>query len=257
MDDGDISGEGKSAHKSTPAEIWPGFKRGSAGERLRLLLIDPHEVLRRGLRILLELESDLVVEAEASSLSEGLELATALQPALAIVDPAQLGVAGAEVVRRLVVAVPGIRVLVLSLHDSLEQVQAAFNAGAVAYVRKFALRADLLHAIRQAARGAIMTCPGVTDSMLRAWLDSAASRAPLAPKLDDDERRVLKLIALGAPTREIAAQLQRGVKAVEKYRINLMRRLGLKNAAAITQFAISSGLLAKDPVRSSPHESAE
>jgi len=143
------------------------------------------------------------------------------------------------------------RVLVLSALDSLECIRESFAAGAVGYVRKDALRADLLSAVRRAAMGAQAICLGVSDMVMRNWLlEAGTAAAPSATKarLEPEDRQILRLIALGVPTWRIAADLRRGVKVVEKYRANLMRRLNLSSTAAVTRYAVACNLLSREEV---------
>ncbi|MDB6082236.1 MAG: LuxR family transcriptional regulator, partial [Gammaproteobacteria bacterium] len=136
-----------------------------------------------------------------------------------------------------------------SAHDSLECIRESFNAGAIGYVRKDALRADLLAAVRRAAAGAQAICRGVGDMVVRNWLHDAAPPPPaVSVPLGEEDRQILRLIALGVPTWRIAADMGRGVKVVEKYRANLMRRLNLGSTAAVARFAIHSNLLSSEEV---------
>jgi DNA-binding NarL/FixJ family response regulator len=230
-------------------EVWPGWTP-RAKTRTRLLLIDDHPVVREGLAALLSLEPDLEVAGTAASIAEGIELVRAHHPDLVISDLTLPGTTGSVAVRKLVEACPDTRVLVLSVHDSLEIIRSAFNAGAVGYVRKDASRDEMLYAIRRAAAGGHCTCLAVRDIVVKDWLDrhGLSEPVPNAVRLSDQDRRVLRLIALGVQTWRIAEELSRGVKAVEKYRAGLMQRFGLKNAAAVTRFALEMHLLSRQEV---------
>jgi len=141
------------------------------------------------------------------------------------------------------------RVLVLSAQDSLECIRESFAAGAIGYVRKDALRADLLAAVRRAAAGEQAICLGVSDMVMRDWLLEAGTVPPaVTAPLEPEDRQILRLIALGVPTWRIAADLRRGVKVVEKYRANLMRRLNLSSTAAVARYAVSCNLLSREEV---------
>jgi two-component system response regulator NreC len=131
----------------------------------------------------------------------------------------------------------------------LECIRESFGAGAVGYVRKDALRADLLSAVRRAAEGRRATCPGVGDIVIRNWLqEEHPPESPVEAHLDAEDRQVLRLIALGVPNWRIAVDLGKGVKAVEKFRANLMRRLDLRSTAAIARFAVRCNLLSSQEV---------
>jgi DNA-binding NarL/FixJ family response regulator len=224
--------------------VWPEFARHPR-RRLRVLLVDDHAVVRAGVAALLSIESDLEIVGDAGCLREAIPMARELAPDLVVCDLTMPGCAGCEAVRQLHHEFPAVRVMVLSAHGSLESVHESFCAGATGYVHKDALRADLLAVLRRVAAGRSAICPVVGEMMIREWLQAPCPKPAAAAEvaLDADERQVLRLIALGVPTRRIAAGLGRGVKAVEKYRTTLMRRLNLHSTAAIAQFAVQCQLL--------------
>jgi len=229
--------------------IWPGFTRKA--KVIRLVLIDDHPIVREGICALLALESDMVIVGDAGDIEAGVELVRRHEPDLDLVicDLTMPGCTGGNAVRRLCQECPTTRVLVLTADDSLECMRESFAAGAIGYVRKDALRVDLLAAVRRAASGSQAICRGVGETVMRAWLQSVAAPPPIADApLGPEDRRILRLIALGVPTWKIAADLSRGVKVVEKYRASLLRRLNLTSTAAVTQFAVSSQLLSREEV---------
>jgi len=228
--------------------IWPGYTRREA-KRIQLVLIDDHRVVREGISALLSLESDLQVVGDADDLETGIELVRLYKPDLVICDLTMPGCSGGIAVKKLCQECPTARVLVLTAHDSLECMRESFAAGAIGYVRKDAYRADLLAAVRRGAAGAQSVCRAVGDMVMRNWLlESAPAALPVDTHLDPEDRQILRLIALGVPTWRIAADLSRGVKVVEKYRANLMRRLNLGSAAAVARFAIRCNLLSREEV---------
>jgi DNA-binding NarL/FixJ family response regulator len=228
--------------------IWPGFTRSKATP-IRMILIDDHPIVREGICALLTLESDMIIVGDAGDMDTGIELVRRLKPDLVICDLTMPGCTGTIAVRKLCRECPTVRVLVLSAHDSLEFIRESFAAGAIGYVRKDALRADLLAAVRRAATGAHAFCIGVRDMVMQSWLLEAGGAPPAADApLDPEDRQILRLIALGVPTWRIAADLRRGVKVVEKYRANLMRRLNLSSTAAVARYAVSCNLLSREEV---------
>jgi DNA-binding NarL/FixJ family response regulator len=228
--------------------IWPGFIRREA-KPIRLVLIDDHPIVREGICALLTLESDMAVVADAGDMETGIELVRSHKPDLVICDLTMPGCTGTIAVRKLCHECPTMRVLVLSAQDSLECIRESFAAGAIGYVRKDALRADLLAAVRRAAAGAQAVCLGVSDMLMRNWLlESGLAQPADAAPLEPEDRQILRLIALGVPTWRIAADLRRGVKVVEKYRANLMRRLNLSSTAAVARYAVSCNLLSREEV---------
>jgi DNA-binding NarL/FixJ family response regulator len=225
--------------------IWPGYSKRES-RVLRLILIDDHPIVREGLSALLSLESDLRIIGDAGDVEGGIELVRSLQPDLAICDLTMPGCPGGLAVRKLCEECPTARVLVLTAHDSLECIRESFLAGAIGYVRKDAPRADLLAAVRRAASGTQAICRGAGDVVLRNWLQEplpAPASIAVDTTLDPQDRRIIRLIALGVPTWRIAAELGRGVKVVEKYRATLMRRLDLSNTAAVARYAVRCNLL--------------
>ncbi|HEY0745316.1 MAG TPA: response regulator transcription factor [Steroidobacteraceae bacterium] len=236
------------ANQENSDAIWPGYLRPDH-KVLRLILIDDHPIVREGLSALLSLESDLRIIGDAGDVERGIELIRSLQPDLAICDLTMPGCPDGLAVRKLCGECPTTRVLVLTAHDSLECIRESFLAGATGYVRKDAPRADLLAAVRRAAGGTQAICRGAGDVVIRNWLqDPAPASASLDNALDPQDRRIIRLIALGVPTWRIAAELGRGVKGVEKYRASLMRRLDLSNTAAVARYAVRCNLLTSQEV---------
>jgi DNA-binding NarL/FixJ family response regulator len=234
---------------AAPADaIWPDFVKRRTTPR-RLILIDDHPIVREGLCALLSLESDLTIVGDAGDVESGIDLVRKLEPDLVISDLTMPGCTGGIAVRKLCRECPNTRVLVLTAHDSLECIRESFNAGAIGYVRKDALRADLLAAVRRAAVGGRAICRGVGDIVIRDWLHEMGPQpAATQTELDPEDRQIIRLIALGVPTWRIAADLGKGVKAVEKYRANLMRRLDLNSTAAIARFAVRCNILSSQEV---------
>lgn len=232
------------ASKRERSAIWPGWRSQREVRRCRVLLIEDHAVVRDGLAALLALEPDLEIVGCAGNVTEGIELVRAARADLVLCDLNLPGMSGGEVVQALYREFPRVTLLVLTAHDSLEYVRAAFIAGAIGFVCKDASRSELLRAVRRAASGRRTVCGNVWESVVSDWLeDGVASQLPAARELGATAERVIRLIALGVPTRQIARELGRGVKATEKFRTVLMRRLGLRSAAGVTRFAIENRLV--------------
>ncbi len=232
----------------TDEPVWPEFARRHA-QPFRVLVVDDHPVVREGLSALLSVESDLRVVGDAGDIHTAIERVRALEPDVVVCDLWMPGCVGGTAVRSLCREFPALRVLVMTAHDSLESIRECFSAGAIAYVRKDAMRADLLLALRRAAGGMRATCPSVGDIVVRNWLrEDAPPSADAAVQLEPEDRRVLRMIALGVPSRRIADELGRGIKGVEKYRANLLRRLDLHSSASVVRFAIRCNLLTPQEV---------
>src|SRR5260370_13852921 len=159
--------------------IWPGFVK-KAAKSIRLVLIDDHPIVREGICALLGLENDMSVVADAGDMETGIAQVRRHQPDLVICDLTMPGCPGTIAVRKLCHERPTMRVLVLSAQDSLECIRESFAAGAIGYVRKDALRADLLAALRRAATAAHAVCLGVRDMLMRNWLLGAGTAPPPA-----------------------------------------------------------------------------
>ncbi len=229
------------------APVWPGFVRRPAGP-IRLILVDDHSVVREGLSALFALESDLRVVGDAGNVEQAIELVRVHRPDLVVCDLTMPGCSGGIAVRNLCRDSPDTRVLVLTAHNSLECIRESFAAGAIGYVLKDALRVDLLSAVRRAAAGCCVTCPGVGDIVVRNWLHERRASGDRRVPLNDEDRQLLRLIARGVPNWQIAADMGRGVKVLEKYRANLMRRLDLSSTAAVARFAVHCNLLSNHEV---------
>ena len=226
------------------SEIWPDLHRGRTVARCRILLVDDHVVVRDGLAALLSLESDLEIVGTAGDVGAALTLMRSAHPDLVICDLNLPGISGGQAVRAIRQELPGTAILVLSAHESLEYIRAAFNGGAIGYVCKDAPRSDLLRALRRAAAGRRTVCGKVWESVVADWLEHCSPPdSPVTADVDDEACSVLRSIALGVPTWRIAQEMGRGVKVVEKYRTSVMRRLGLKSAAAVTRYAVNHRLV--------------
>ncbi|MGD9690616.1 MAG: response regulator [Phycisphaerales bacterium] len=207
---------------------------------VRVLLVDDHPLLRRGIRILIGTQSDMEVVGEAGDMRQAVELCTRLRPDVVILDlsiPGGSGVAGVERVRA---ASPDSRVLVLTMHDDPAYVRGALAMGAAGYVVKSAADTELVTAIRAVAKGRVF----VDASSVEQALGDPKSASPLA-HLSDREREVLVEVAGGHTSQAIADRLGLSVKTVESYRARMMQKLGLKTRADVIRLAVDTGLLAK------------
>ncbi|MHB8726438.1 MAG: response regulator [Casimicrobiaceae bacterium] len=222
---------------------------GGAKPPLRLVLVEDHAILREGLRALIELEADFHVVGEFASVQESLDGIRDLQPDLVITDLALPGRSGIELLGEIRKLSPRTRKLVLTAHENEEHIRAALNAGADGYVLKDANSAELNLAIRAVSVGQQFLCKAVASKILVGYLsgDQRPSCASLTQVITSREREVLTRIALGNSNKLIARELGVSPKTVEKHRSNLMRKLQLHNAAAITMFAIRNGMTSSEP----------
>lgn len=213
----------------------------------RILLVEDHTLLRQGLHAMLESEPDLEVVGEAEEGRKAIHLASTLSPHLILMDLSMPGTNGTEAIVEIKRRHPEIRILVLTVHKAEEYIRAALGAGAEGYVLKHATRDELMLAIRSILGGKTYLSPDVADQVVNGYLGGGGGRglhgSTAWESLTLREREVLKLISEGHPNKYIAVYLSVSVKTVEKHRSNLMRKLDLHNAAALTAFAIERGMM--------------
>ncbi len=208
-----------------------------------ILLADDHAVLRAGLKLLLESQPDLRVVGEASSGLEALDLAARLQPDLLLLDLSMPGLGGLEALPALRKAAPAAKILILTMYDDPQYLRAALKNGAAGYVLKKAADAELISAIRAVLRGEMYVHPSLTRALLDDMLPKAETAPDAWETLSEREREVLRLVALGHTSAEIAERLNLSAKTVETYRARGMEKLGLTNRAALVRFALQKGIL--------------
>lgn len=210
--------------------------------RIRILLADDHAMVRGGLRAVLDAEPDLTVAAEAGDGVEALELALREPFDLAVLDVSMPRMTGLQVARELQRHRPGLRILMLSMHDDERYFFEALKAGASGYVLKTAANRDLVEACRAAVRGEPFLYPAAVTAVARDFLEHGAGDGPADP-LTDREQQVVKLIAEGHTGDEIAAALNISPRTVERHRSNVLDKLGIRNAVQLTRYAIRRGLV--------------
>lgn len=226
-----------------PGEYGSEFHNAPLHWRRKLILIDDHAIMRDGLRALLELERDIDVIGEAGTVDEGISLSKRLQPDVAIMDisfPAGSAIDAIALLRR---ECEAIRIVVLTVHNSDECLQAAVLAGAFGFVAKSSPYGVLLKTIRSAASRNEQAVQAIPAARLRGKLAVRQYSAPMR-QLTTRERQVLVGVAQGYSSKQIAARLDRSVKTILKHRSNMMRKLSLHDASAVTRFAIANGFLA-------------
>lgn len=210
-----------------------------------ILIVEDHTLLRQGLQAMLSMDPNLEVVGEAEDGRQAVRLASTLAPRLILMDLSMPGMNGTEALVEIKKRHPEIRVLVLTVHTAEEYIRAALQAGADGYVLKHATRDELMLAIRSILGGKTYLSPDVAEKVVSGYLGGGhAMNVPsVAESLTLREREVLKLIAEGHANKHIADYLCVSVKTVEKHRSNLMKKLDLHNAAALTAFAIGKGMI--------------
>jgi DNA-binding NarL/FixJ family response regulator len=209
-----------------------------------VLLADDHAVVRQGLKLVLGSQPDIDVVAEAGDGAEAVKLALNPDVDLAILDVAMPRMTGLQAVAELHKRRPELRVLILSMYDNEQYFFEALKAGASGYVLKSAANRDLVEAIGAAMRGEPFLYPGAVTALIRDYLERARSgegvpEDPLTPR----EQEVVKLIAEGHTSDEIADMLVISKKTVERHRANILEKLGMRNRVELTRYAIRRGLV--------------
>ena len=221
--------------------------RSTTVDKIRLLVVDDHPVVRAGLCTLLNAQPDMQVIAEAVDGSVAIERAGALRPDVVVMDITMEGMGGLTATREITERFAECKVLVLTVHNSVEYLRQALEAGATGYVLKQAADTELAVAIRVVHRGEIFLYPAFTRVLLGDVAEDIAAEGPSQPdsfeRLSPRERQVLRLVALGYTNRQIADQLYLSVKTVGTYRSRLMTKLDLKGRPALVRYALRKGLL--------------
>jgi DNA-binding NarL/FixJ family response regulator len=207
----------------------------------RILLADDHAVVRHGLRLVLDAETDLDVVAEAGDGAEAVQLGLAHDVDLAVLDVTMPRLTGIQAARQLAEQRPELAILILSMHDNEQFFFEALRAGASGYVLKSAAHEDLVAACRAAMRGEPFLYPRGVAALVRDYLQGVI-RVP-EDELTPRETEIVKLIAEGLTSREIGEVLHIADKTVERHRSNVLEKLGLKDRVALTRYAIRRGLV--------------
>ncbi|MBI5301795.1 MAG: response regulator transcription factor [Chloroflexi bacterium] len=206
---------------------------------IRVLLVDDHAVVRTGVRLLLEKQSDMVVVGEAADGARAVRQTLDLQPDVVVMDITLPDFDGVEATRRIHATLPNAHVLALTMHDEDAYLVPFLQAGGAGYVRKSAADRDVVAAIRAVARGESFLQPEGVAAMVRDHQSPKPDRDPLSER----ERQVLVLTAKGYTSREIGDQLALSPRTVETYRERIMQKLGLAHRSELVEYALHHKLL--------------
>jgi len=211
----------------------------------RILIVDDHKILRDGLKAILRTLDEFQVIGECETGSEAVQMVRKLKPDIVIMDVAIPGINGIEATIEVLRHVPDTKILVLSMYDDEHSVVGAIRSGARAFVLKKASDTDLIEALRAVAKGGSYLSPQVSDRLLhriqRGDLELRPAQA-LIDELSPRELQVLRLVAEGKTSKEIAVMLDLGLQTVRSYRKTMMKKLNVNNVAGLTQLALSAGL---------------
>jgi DNA-binding NarL/FixJ family response regulator len=214
-------------------------------DKIKVLLVDDHAIMRDGIRALLGLHDDIEIIGEASEGQEAIEKMRDLSPDVIVMDVAMPGMDGLEATRRIKKQLPKVKVIILTQYDNKEYILSAIKAGAAGYVPKRALGSELVSAIRAVYRGESFLYPSAATVLIDDYRLQAKTTEPY-DRLTPREREILKLIAEGHTTREIADTLFISLKTVIGHRAKIMEKLGLRNRTELFKFAVRKGLLTLD-----------
>jgi DNA-binding NarL/FixJ family response regulator len=206
---------------------------------MRVLIADDHGIVRSGLRLLLDRQSDMEVVAEAEDGVEAIEKVISEKPEVAILDVSMPRMTGLQATHEIKKQAPDTQVLILSMHDDERYLFEALRAGAAGYVLKRAADQDLLDAVRAAARGEPFLTPSAQQTLIRDFLDRGEQQSELTPR----EQEVVKLIAEAHTNKEIAEILHLSEKTVESHRANVLQKLGMRDRVELVRYAIRNGLV--------------
>ncbi len=218
---------------------WEGFNLMNP---VRVLIADDHALVRAGIRVLVEKIEGMEVVAEAGKGSEALELVRELRPDLMLLDITMPDGGGFEVLEQVAKKYPEIRIVVLTVHEAGEYAIRALREGAAGFLPKSAASTELEQAIQTVVRGEVYISPETSRKTLLEYGKGTTKRDLLAT-LSPRQREVLRLIAEGKTTKQIAQLLEISVKTVETHRAQLMERLGIHDVAGLVRYAIIVGLI--------------
>ena len=210
------------------------------------MLAEDHTIVREGFRKLLELEDDFEVVGEAEDGRQAVAMVKKLRPAVVLMDIAMPQLNGLEAARKILKAVPGTRILILTAHSDDAYVKNAAESGAVGFLLKQASARVLSEGIREVNKGHTFFGPFIAKLLPereRKSLDRAGRSKPRKGRLTSREMEVFQLIAEGKANKQIAAELGIGIKTIERHREHLMEKLNIHGTAGLTRHAISAGVI--------------
>jgi two-component system, NarL family, response regulator NreC len=222
-------------------------------QKIRVMIVDDHAILRAGLRMLVNAQADMEVVSEAPDGEEAVQEVRETRPDVTLLDLTMPRVGGMKVLQEIARNCHETRVLVLTMHDDPAYLRSALAAGASGYLLKRAVDAELLAAIRAVHRGGIFVDPRLANILVQDVLAKKGTKAGSTQRiniLSERELQVLRLVAQGYSSAQIAKQIAVGVKTVETYRSRFTEKLGLRTRTDVIRFAVQMGLLTPEALES-------
>ena len=209
---------------------------------LHILLVEDHEIVREGVKLLVNSQNDMKVVGEAADGEAAIKKAADLQPDIIVMDVSMPELNGLKATKRIKKLYPKIKILTLTRHTDDGYIQQLIQAGASGYVLKQSAPNELINAIRAVAEGKSYLDPALTEKVMGGYLRQSTARANAAKvQITDRETEIIRLIAWGYSNKEIAGQIQLSVKTVEAHKANAMRKLGISSRIDIVRYAILQG----------------
>jgi DNA-binding NarL/FixJ family response regulator len=221
-----------------------------------ILLVDDHKIMRDGIKAILKHSGDFQVVAEAEAGPEAIQICKKQHPDVVIMDIGLPGLNGIETTTEILRHSPDMKIIILSMYDDEHSVVSAIRSGARAFVLKKASDNDLLDALRTVAKGGFYLSPQVSDRLLQRIQSGDLDSKPVPSVVDalsPRELQVLRLVAEGKTSKEIAVLLDLGLQTVRSYRKTMMKKLGVSNVAGLTQVALAAGITRFGPAPTSEH----
>ncbi|OIR07302.1 transcriptional regulatory protein DegU [mine drainage metagenome] len=212
---------------------------------LRVFIVDDHQIVRDGLKLILRDEPDFEVAGEAANGQSALDQIAEVHPDIVTTDIEMPGIDGIALARQIKARAPHVKILILSAHSDTQYVREALKAGVAGFLLKLNASRDFVQAIRTVMEGQTYLCPEVSTVVVREYQRHVQmpAAAPPAGPLSDREREILKCIADGRTTKETALTLSLSTKTIEAHRLNIMAKLKINSIAELTKYAIREGIV--------------
>jgi len=211
--------------------------------RLRVLLVDDHNLLREGLKLLVNAQPDMVVVGEAQDGPSACRLAQELVPEIILMDISMPGGSGLPATERIKEICPDAKIIILTRHAEKTYIWQMLQRGASGYVIKRAAADELIHAIRSVAVGGVYVDPSIAGQVMNGLVQNPSYDAQQTGSLSDREIEVLRMTAWGHANKEIAGTLNISIKTVETHKTHIMQKLSLKSRAELVRYALRQGWL--------------